>query len=203
MKKNEFIFFSEQMKKIVLFRRKLQNGKELIIKPLHLPRDIKTIHNWVNKPYAKAFWQMEGSADDIYLHYENFLNAGTGYSLMCFLEDKPIAQVDYYKAATDEIKEHFDYCETDFGIHLLMGSYKKPIAHLGRDVMITALAFLFTLTDIERIVGEPDARNEKANQLVVDVGFRFIKTIQMSYKTANLYMFEKTDFIKKYGDLKK
>lgn len=197
------LFFTEQMKKIILYHRKPDNGNEIIIKPLHLPRDINIIHKWANRPKAKMFWQMEGTKENLYQHYEDFLNSGSGFSLMCFLLNKPVAQVDYYKVATDEVKEHFDYRETDFGIHLLMGSYKKPIAHLGRDVMITALAFLFTLTDIERIVGEPDARNEKANKLVVDVGFRFIKTIQMSYKTANLYLFDKTDFIKKYGDLKK
>jgi hypothetical protein len=82
-----------------------------------------------------------------------------------------------------------------------MGNYNEPIAHLTRDVMVTALAFLFTL-DIERIIGEPDVQNDKANKLVIDVGFRFIKPIQMSYKTANLYIFDKADFIRRYGDLK-
>lgn len=144
---------------------------------------------------------MEGSVEDLYLHYEDFLNAGKGFSLVCFLEDNPVAQIDYYKVSTDEVKEYFDYRETDFGIHLLMGIFHTPVSHLSRDVMITALAFLFTL-DIGRVIGEPDALNEKANKLVVDVGFRFIKTIQMSYKTANLYLFDKVDFIKRYGDPK-
>lgn len=202
MKDNAFPFFSEEMKNIILFRRKLPEiEKDLIIKPLHLPRDINTIHQWTSQPSAKPFWQMDGPVEDLYTHYELFLNAGTGYSLMCFLEDNPIAQIDYYKVAADEVKEHFDYKETDFGIHLLMGNYSEPIPHLTRDVMITALAFLFTL-DIDRVIGEPDAQNEKANKLVVDVGFRFIKTIQMSYKTANLYMFNKADFINRYEDLK-
>ncbi|HET7115475.1 MAG TPA: GNAT family N-acetyltransferase [Hanamia sp.] len=191
------------MKDIILFSRKLPTiGNELVVKPLHLPRDIHIIHQWVNQPRAKQFWQMEGSVENLYRHYEDFLNAGNGYSLMCFLDNKPVAQIDYYKVAADEVKEHFDYKETDFGIHLLMGNYNEPIPHLTRDVMITGLAFLFTL-DIARIIGEPDARNDKANKLVVDVGFRFIKTIQMSYKTANLYMFDKTDFNKKYEDPKK
>jgi RimJ/RimL family protein N-acetyltransferase len=202
MRKDNFLHFSEQMKDIILFRRNFpETGNELVVKPLHLPRDIHIIHEWVNQPRAKKFWQMEGSVENLYRHYEDFLNAGTGYSLMCFLDNKPVAQIDYYKVAADEVKEHFDYKETDFGIHLLMGNYNQPIAHLTREVMITALAFLFTL-DIDRIIGEPDAQNEKANKLVVDVGFRFIKTIQMSYKTANLYMFYKGDFINKYRDLK-
>lgn len=200
MSKNDFLHFSEQMKNIILFKRKLPGTtNELVIKPLHLPRDIDIIHQWVNQPRAKQFWQMEGSVEDLYLHYEDFLNAGTGYSLMCFLEDRPIAQVDYYKVTTDEVKEHFDYRETDFGIHLLMGTYHSPVSHLSRDVMITALAFLFTL-DIGRIIGEPDAHNTKANKLVKDVGFNFIKAIQMSYKIANLYLYEKADFMSRYKD---
>jgi len=199
MDTTKFPVFSELMKDIILFRRKLPDGKELIIKPLHLPRDINMIHKWVNRPEAKTFWQMDGSIEDLYRHYEEFLNAGTGYSLMCFLDDKPVAQIDFYKVATDEVKEHFDYKETDFGIHLLMGKYNTPVADLTRNVMITALAFLFTL-DIGRVVGEPDARNTKANKLVMDVGFNFVKTIQMSYKTANLYLYDKADFISRYGN---
>ncbi|MEO9020988.1 MAG: GNAT family N-acetyltransferase [Ginsengibacter sp.] len=196
-----FPFFSEQMKDIILFRRKLPViDKELIIKPLHLPRDINTIHQWVNQPYAKTFWQMDGPVEMLYHHYEKVLSSGNGYSLMCFLDNVPVAQVEFYKVSSDEVKVHFDYTETDFGIHLLMGSYNLPLADLSRNVMITAIAFLFTL-DIGRVIGEPDALNEKANKLVEDVGFRFIKKIKMSYKTANLYIYEKADFLNKYKGL--
>lgn len=200
MNDNAFPFFSEEMKEIIFYRSKLHKiEKDLIIKPLHLPRDINTIHQWVNQAYAKAFWQMDGPVEGLYRHYEDFLNAGTGYSLMCFLEEKPVAQVDYYKVSVDEVRNHFDYRETDFGIHLLMGKSNSPVADLSRNVMITALAFLFTL-DIGRVIGEPDALNVKANKLVEDVGFRFIKPIRMSYKTANLYIYDKADFMDRHGD---
>lgn len=199
MSKKTFLHFSEQMKEIILYKRKMpETGNDLVIKPLHLPGDIGIIHQWANSTRARQFWQMEGPVEKLYRYYEDFLNSGKGYSLMCLLLDKPIAQIDFYKVATDEVKEHFDYRETDFGIHLLMGNYDKPVSHLTREVMITGLAFLFTL-DIDRIFGEPDALNTKANKLVIDVGFRFIKTIQMSYKTANLYCYNKTDFVNRYG----
>lgn len=200
MNKDEFPFFSEQMKEIILFRRNLPAiEKELTLKPLHLPRDINIIHQWVNQPNARTFWQMDGPLETLYHYYEDFLSSGTGYSLMCYLDNHPVAQVDYYKASEDEVGSHFEYKDTDFGIHLLMGEYKNPVAKLSRDVMITALAFLFTL-DIDRVVGEPDALNLKANKLVEDVGFRFIKAIRMSYKNANLYIYNKTDFLDRYGD---
>jgi Acetyltransferase (GNAT) domain len=200
MSNDQFPFFSEQMKEIILFHRKLPLiKKELVIKPLHLPRDIDVIHQWVNQPHAKAFWQMDGPVEALYHHYEHFLSSGTGYSLMCFLDNQPVSQVDYYKVSGDEVRNHFDYRETDFGIHLLMGKYNSPVADLSRNVMITALAFLFTL-DIGRVIGEPDALNVKANKLVEDVGFHFIKPIRMSYKTANLYIYDKADFMDRHGD---
>lgn len=200
MSDDTFPFFSEPMKDIILFRRKLSLiEKDLIVKPLHLPRDINTIHQWVTQPYAKEFWQMDGPVETLYHHYEDFLNSGTGYSLMFFLDDHPVAQIDYYKVSGDEVKIHYEYEETDFGIHLLMGTFKSPVADLSKHVMITALAFLFSL-DIRRIIGEPDARNIKANNLVQDVGFRFIKQIEMSYKTANFYIYDKNDFMIKYQD---
>lgn len=190
-------FPTDLTKEVILFRRKFAET-EIILKPLHLSRDIKTIHKWVNMPYAKEFWQMAGSIGELYTFYEKLMQSGKAYSLVAFLNNTPVAQIDYYDVPFDEVKNFYDYKENDHGIHLLMAPNKLPVKSLTPHVMITALAFLFSL-GIPRIMGEPDAANEKANKLVQKVGFSFIGQIKMSYKVANLYQYTQEDFLRKHG----
>lgn len=186
------------LEKIVFYRKAFpESGYEITIKPLCLNRDIPVIHRWVNEPYAHKYWQMQGDIDGLYEHYKEFLNSGIGYSLMCFLEDKPVAQIDFYDVTADEIKDLYDVMPGDHGIHVLMAPYEKPVPGLSVNVVVTCISFLFTLT-IDRIIGEPDAENERANELVKRVGFRFVKQVQMSYKTANLYSYSRKDFLKEH-----
>lgn len=183
----------------MVFHRKTfpEHGYEVIIKPLCLDRDIQTIHRWVNEPYAHRYWQMQGKIEELYLHYEKFLDSGIGYSLICFLRDKPMAQVDFYDVTADEIKDLYDARPGDHGIHVLMAPYQKPVPRLSANVVIACISFLFTLS-IDRIIGEPDADNDRANDLVKRVGFRFMKQVQMSYKKANLYCYSREDFLKEH-----
>ena len=48
--------------------------------------------------------------------------------------------------------------------------------------------------EAETLYGEPDAANTPANLAAKRAGFQFQKTIQLSYKTANLYAITKDQF---------
>lgn len=170
-----------------------EEGYTLGIRPFHLERDAPTVHRWVNMPYARRFWGMQGPLEALRAHYAAFLGSGNGFSLMFFLGSRPVAQIDVYAAVTDEIRDHYDARIDDYGIHVLMGPHRRPIPRLSQHVLLTCLSFLFTLP-VGRVMGEPDARNVKANALVRKLGFRFIKQISMSYKTANLYALDRDVF---------
>lgn len=187
------------LSKMIFYRKVFpEEGYELTVKPLYLKRDIPVIQRWVNAPYALKYWQMPWNEKRLFQYYEAFMNSGKGYSLMFFIGNKPIAQIDLYQAMSDEIKDFYDAKPDDYGIHVLMGRYKEPVAKLSTNVVITCLHYLFSLS-VDRVIGEPDSSNERANELVKRVGFRFIKTIQMSYKEANLYSYARADFLKDHS----
>ncbi len=185
-------------RKIVLYKKDF-GGYVIKVKPLCLTRDIRPIHQWVNMEYTKTFWQMDWPYAKIYHHYRCFINSGLGYSLMFFIDDikRPVALMDCYLAHADEVGKLYEVAPEDFGVHMLMAPQKNKISRLSTNVMITGLSFLFSL-GVERIIGEPDARNSSANELVKRVGFRFVKEIEMSYKKANLYFCDKKDFLKEH-----
>jgi RimJ/RimL family protein N-acetyltransferase len=41
---------------------------------------------------------------------------------------------------------------------------------------------------------EPDVTNPRSNRILQQVGFQFIESIKMSYKTANLYVLTRDRF---------
>jgi hypothetical protein len=186
------------LEKMVLYRKIFpEQGHEIIIRPLCLERDVKTIHRWINELYAHRYRQMQGGIEELCRHYEKFLDSGNGYSLMCFLRNKPAAQVDFYDVAADEIKDQYDVQPGDHGIHVLMAPYRRPVPPLPANVIITCLSFLFTLS-IDRIIAAPDINNKKANALVKSIGFRFMKQVWLSYEPANLYCYNRRDFLREH-----
>ncbi|MCH5719932.1 GNAT family N-acetyltransferase [Niabella hibiscisoli] len=188
----------ELKRKIVLHVQQFPNYT-LEVRPLSLTRDIPVLHKWVNMEYAKTFWQMDGSYKKLYHHYEQFLASGLGDSLMFFYQGNPmpVAQMDFYNPKLDEVGDKYEVQEDDIGVHLLMGPPINPVQGLTTHVMLCGISYLF-ISGAKRIIGEPDASNINANELVKRVGFQFVKPITLSYKTANLYFLEKTEFLKRW-----
>ncbi|MGN7788033.1 GNAT family N-acetyltransferase [Niabella sp. 22666] len=188
----------DQLKRDTILHVQQFSGYALEVRPLSLTRDIPVLHKWVNMEYAKTFWQMDGSYKRLYNHYEQFLASGLGGSLMFFYPGNPmpVAQMDYYNPKLDEVGSMYEVQDEDIGIHLLMGPPTNPVSRLTINVMICGISYLL-VSGAKRIIGEPDADNKNANQLVKRVGFQFMKPITLSYKTANLYILEKTEFLKR------
>jgi RimJ/RimL family protein N-acetyltransferase len=147
------------------------------------------IFEWVNQEYAKRFWQMDGRPiRQLQQTYEYILLSDFAQSFVALLHDAPVCQVDVYHALQDEVSLLYDAQEGDYGVHFLMAPYTRPISSLSSCVFQTFLEFFFSYTEVNRIIGEPDADNVHANRLVRKLGFCFQKQVSMSYKTANLYI---------------
>lgn len=188
----------DELKRTILLHVQQFSSYALEVRPLSLTRDIPVLHKWVNMKYAKTFWQMDGSYKRLFNHYEQFLASGLGDSLMFFYPGNPmpVAQMDFYNPKLDEVGNMYEVHEDDVGVHLLMGPPTNPVKGLTTNVMRCGISYLFE-SGAKRIIGEPDKNSINANELVKRVGFQFIKSVELSYKTANLYILEKTEFLKR------
>ena len=54
--------------------------------------------------------------------------------------------------------------------------------------------YYFSFPEAERMYAEPDITNPRSNRILQQVGFQFIESIKMSYKTANLYVLTRDRF---------
>jgi len=166
----------------------------LSFRSLDLSLDLDRIYDWVNKAYAQKFWQLSGSRSMIETIYRGILENPQVHSFIGLVGDTPMCQVDLYAVAADELAEHVPAMPGDCGLHLLMCPPREMQKGWSTYGLRVFQEFYFSHSQAQRLFAEPDQGNHAANQLAMNTGFRFLKTIELSYKTANLYCLHRADF---------
>src|SRR5665213_259543 len=157
--------------------------------------DLTTIYEWVNLPYAKRFWQMDGAKEILLKSFQELLQSDHAHSFIGLSGSRPICQADLYLASTDEVGRCYPSGQGDIGMHLLMAPRRlRGERYLSKRVMQAVLGFLFSYCFVENIVAEPDAHNEKACVLLQRSGFTFLGNYAMSVKLAAVYILNKSQF---------
>lgn len=176
----------------ILYTTEVAHGK-LSFLSLQLATDLDTIFTWVNSQYAKTFWQMNGSVQALKATYKAVLENPHAHAFMVLLNGQPVGQVDLYQVGADELKGHIESVnDNDCGLHLLMLPPKESKKNLALRVLQSFIEWYFAHPAAGDLYAEPDMENATANLLAVKAGFNFVKEIQLSSKTANLYCIKPT-----------
>lgn len=187
----------EQLNKPVL-----PHGKQLLpgtalsfsIRLLDLNLDLPIIYEWVNQPYAIPFWQMNGSFHQLEEVYQQIHICPFAQSLVGCLNGRIVCQLDIYDPFFDPIQKCYEVCKGDIGFYLLMAPGKKPVKKFTAKVVFLFLKLFFQSHLIQRVIGEPDEKNEPANNLLHTLSFDFIGPIQLPDKKANFYTITRQQF---------
>ena len=200
-------FLKKKQIKLPLFTRKLVELKDVFsVRLMDLYTDPLTIHYWVNMPYSYNFWGMKGAtAKDIRDYYDEKMAHALLYPFIISYGKHPIALIEIYNVEKDELSRHIKSTQLDKGIHTLMAPPRylltklpEKIRNISKEALVTALQFAFSFSGIDRIYTEPHADNFHANELARQMGWEFIKEIDMVSKKANLFCFEKQQFLEQY-----
>jgi len=186
---------ADQLPGTLLFSRPVPELEApLSFRSLDLALDLDRIHEWVNKAYAQKFWQLAGSRSGIETIYRGVLAGPQAHSFIGLVGDMPMCQVDLYAVVADELAAHVPALPGDCGLHLLMCPPRQMQKGWSTYALRVFQEFYFSFDQAQRLFAEPDQDNHPANQLAISTGFRFLKTIELSYKTANLYCLHREDF---------
>lgn len=167
----------------------------IAFRSLDLEIDLRTIHDWVNQPYSKRYWQMNG--DEVSLHntYNEVLKNPAAHSFIGLFNNSIVCQIDCYLVAADEIKDHVESSPGNCGLHILMCPPRQLVKGLTEAMLKAFIKFYFSFDAAQILFGEPDAKNTAANIAAKRAGFEFQKQITLSYKTANLYSITREKFL--------
>ncbi|MCK8521322.1 GNAT family N-acetyltransferase [Aquimarina sp. D1M17] len=170
----------------ILFSRYIEDLGELQIRSFQPENDIKTIHDWVNRPYAKYWGMQNSSLYQVESEYRDLEANIHHHVVIGILNEIPMFLMEFYDPEYDTIAEHYDVLDGDIGMHILVAPVKKKIPGFTWNVFTTVMDFLFSKADAKRVVVEPDISNEKIHVLNKKAGFQYIKKIQLPHKIAQL-----------------
>jgi hypothetical protein len=130
---------------------------------------------------------LDGSKELVRSTYEAILQNPRAHSLVGCLNTLPICQIDVYGVIGEELEKYGEAGAFDCGLHLLMLPTKQLQKGWSYYALKNFQRFYFSFEQHTILYAEPDQENTLANKLAMDSGFQFMKTIELSNKTANLY----------------
>lgn len=172
--------------------------EKLTLRSFQMNNDLDIIHAWVNQDYSRRFWQLYGSRQMLADTYAALLESQVAHPFIVLEKDKPVALVDLYLVSADPLGALIMHHDNDCGLHLLMLPPKASRKNLSLQVLHIFTNFYFFFPGSGDLYAEPDKENHLANVLAKRAGFELLQTVQMSYKTANLYRIRKRDFHPNY-----
>ncbi|MFJ3906742.1 GNAT family N-acetyltransferase [Streptomyces sp. NPDC090025] len=132
--------------------------------------DAPLIHAWVNEERAR-FWGMNGTTleqvREIYAHLDSLT---THHGFLVHRDGVPVAIFQTYDPEADRVSECYEALPGDIGVHLFVAPSDAAPERGFTEGLLTALV-TFALAGKTRVVGEPDAANDKAIARLAKAGF--------------------------------
>jgi RimJ/RimL family protein N-acetyltransferase len=147
--------------------------------------DTKLVHAWMNDPEVAAFWELAQPEERIAAYLREQLGSAHSTPYVGCVDGTPMSYWEVYRADLDPLRHHYPARTRDAGVHLLLG----PSAYRGRGlgaVLLRTVSDWLLRTDpyAERVVAEPDIRNERSVRAFERAGFRLLRQIDLPTKKA-------------------
>ncbi|TSE10388.1 MULTISPECIES: GNAT family N-acetyltransferase [Aquimarina] len=169
-----------------IFSKTIHGLGDIHLRFLDLENDIETVHDWVTRPYASYWGMQEYPLEEVRIGYQEIIESDYHDAFIGILDNQPIFLMERYQVSEDPISTYYDVKKGDIGMHILVSPPQKKIPNFTWHIFSTILDYLFSDIQTERIVVEPDVRNEKIHVLNKRAGFQYHKEIQLPHKKAAL-----------------
>ncbi len=169
---------------------------QITIEPLDLDRDLELLHAWVTHPRS-AFWMMQdASPPDVRAEYDAIAANPHHDAFLGRVGGRPTFLVETYDPAhATGMGELPELRPGDLGMHVLVAPPEgAPVPGLTTAVFDAVMAFCFADPSVERVVVEPDVRNDAIRAKNVTAGFTELREIPMPGKTAMLSVCPRADW---------
>ncbi|WP_308036519.1 GNAT family N-acetyltransferase [Actinoplanes sp. DH11] len=155
--------------------------------PLDLDRDLDLLHAWVTHPRSH-FWGLQGaSVDRVRDEYQKIAANPHHHAWLGSDDDgTPLFLAETYDPAHSELAQHYDVRPGDIGMHVLVAPPTRARSGLTSAVMRAVLDFCFADSRVDRVVVEPDVRNEAIARKNAEAGFVEERHVQLHDKVARL-----------------
>ncbi|QIX28377.1 acetyltransferase [Nocardioides sp. JQ2195] len=165
----------------------------IVLRPVDPATDSALLHRWVTEERARFWGMLDRSVAEVeeiyaYIDEQDHLAA----HLVCW-DDEPWALFQTYDPAVDEIGQFYDRLPGDIGVHLLIGPGKRPEGFT--DALFAHLTtWVFSDPKVQRVVLEPDVRNEKSLNILGRLDMQVGPQVAMPEKKAQFVFLSRADW---------
>ncbi|SFS41384.1 GNAT family N-acetyltransferase [Halostagnicola kamekurae] len=169
-------------------------GKSIGFREVDIERDLGRLHTWLNSEHVLPYWEQN---DPLPVVRDTIRERATDPNqtlYIGYLDHTPMSYWESYWADEDRIGDYYDARPADQGFHLLIG----PEEYLGKGyatpLVRAMVAFQFRHAETDRIVTEPDVRNDRAIRVFEKSGFDPVREVDLPDKTGLLMICERDGF---------
>lgn len=148
--------------------------------------DLDTVHRWVTAPGAEFWGLAELSRDEVRDLYAYVESLASHHAFLIRRDGVPVVLLQTYEPESDPLGEVYPAEAGDVGIHFLLGDRGAPARGFTTRIGHVIASFLFSRPDVDRIVIEPDAGNDRALARVRFFGFTLGPHVALPNKTGQL-----------------
>ncbi len=160
--------------------------RTITFRPVDLDRDLLRLHDWLTSEHVRPYWQLPDSLAAFRTEMIEKCSDAHLTPYIGSLNHVPMSYWECYWADDDVLAEYCTTTPADQGIHLLIG----PPEYLGAGYAIAlvraVLAMQFTHPATERVMTEPDVRNDRVIHVFERCGFEPVREIELPEKDALL-----------------
>ncbi len=154
-------------------------------------RDAELLHSWVVQERAR-FWMMQDhTVEEVRAVYTWLDEQPTHQVWWVRRGAETVALMQDYEPGAEEVGEHYDVRPGDLGLHLMLAPPTRHEPGFGTTVAGFMVAEAFADPAVQRLVAEPDARNDKVLALFGRLGFTLGPRVQLSTKPARLVFLDR------------
>jgi siderophore synthetase component len=174
----------------------------LDMRPFDIKQDLEVIHDWVNRDYAKKFWQMDGPIQTLEAFYIKNCCCDYSSSFVGLINGEHAFLIEPYWPMREPVGKYYAARPDDYGFHIMVKPPTAATTSLLINTFRTALEYMFTLSKIGRVIGEADHKNTKLDALTRLVGYKLQEVISMPGKMANLTICTRETYCDKFPELR-
>lgn len=158
----------------------------LTLEPLDVESHAGLLHRWVTHPRS-VYWQMlDATVADVAAEYARIAADTHHHAHLGRADGIPAFLAETYDPFHSELRDLPELRPGDLGMHVLVAPTDSPVRGFTTAVFRTVMEHCFADPAVERVVVEPDVRNERIARLNAAAGFVVAREVSLASKTAAL-----------------
>lgn len=164
------------------------------VRPLDPDSDIPMLHRWLTDPKSEFWLLTEASQEDVARQFRATVASWHEQAYIGEWEGEPRFLAELYDPAHSELKDVYTVLPGDTGMHFLVAPTDTPVSGFTRSVITTVMELAFADPGTDRVVVEPDVRNQPVHVLNTAMGFHVERTVSLGDKEAHLSFCSRDQF---------